>query len=657
MQVTSGRSDDRRWCAGLFVLAWALRLAHLLTVRNSEIFSRLMLDSQHYDAWGRQIAGGAWIGSGAFFQDPLYAYALGVLHAVGWASPAVIAAIQGLLGALVAPLVYVAARLAFDRTAARSAGLLAATLVPSIYYEGLVLKTSLSVFLVAVALALLARAATRATDLPAWFGAGLTLGLAAMTRGNLLIALPAVALAACFGGTDLPAGRVSRAPWRAALVLIVGGLAPVALTALHNGAASGEFILTTANAGQNFYIGNNAANRDGDYARLSFVDPDPQNEQIDFQREAERRVGRQLSAREVSSVWWREALSWIRANPGEWMRLCWRKLRALTGAHEIPDSYDFDHYRQSAPVLRWPFLPGFGLLTPLGLLGGLLALRRRGFSRLALAFMTSYVLSVVAFFVLARFRLELVPPLCIFAGLALSELVGRLRAARRPEARRAPLVAWAVALVALWGWVNLPVRGPADSWRYRAARAVGLPSMATHSATAHYNLGVTYAAEASTAADPAERLRRAENELKKAAEAEPDRAQIWSELGKVLARQRQDAAAVDALGRAVELEPSDWRTYHALGLLARRLGDLSAAERAFRAALSVVPRHAPSAARLGEVLAAQGRFTEAVEAFRLALQIDPGQAAAIRGLEEAMNALRDIDVAPRVDASASPRSP
>ena len=48
-----------------------------------------------------------------------------------------------------------------------------------------------------------------------------------------------------------------------------------------------ELVLTTAQAGQNFYIGHNP-DANSTYIKLPFVHPDPLHEQEDFKKEAER---------------------------------------------------------------------------------------------------------------------------------------------------------------------------------------------------------------------------------------------------------------------------------------------------------------------------------------------------------------------------------
>src|SRR6185295_2494428 len=185
---------------------------------------------------------------------------------------------------------------------------------------------------------------------------------------------------------------------------------------------------TTANAGANFYIGNNPGNDTGEYLQLPFIRANPKWEQLDFAAEAKRRTGRaDMTDGEISRFWFGESLSWIRRDPGAWPPLLWRKLRSFWGAWEIPDSVDYHLYREYAPVLRLP-LPGFGLLAPLALTGAALALRRRGWPRLLLWLVAAYSSTVVLFFVFSRFRMLVAPALYVLAGLAATELVRRARA-------------------------------------------------------------------------------------------------------------------------------------------------------------------------------------------------------------------------------------
>jgi tetratricopeptide (TPR) repeat protein len=195
-----------------------------------------------------------------------------------------------------------------------------------------------------------------------------------------------------------------------------------------------------------------------------------------------------------------------------------------------------------------------------------------------------------------------------------------------------------VVLAAGFVFVNLPVRATEDTWWFRLARATGLPTRIETTANAHYNLGVTYAADAKTADRAGELLERAEAELRLAVAERPEDPKYRIELGKVLARQQRNEEAIEVYREAARLAPGDYHVYHVLGLLHRRTGDLDAAAGAFRAALRVAPRFVPSAVELGQVLLEAGRPAEAAKAFRYALRLRPGDAEAVRGLKQAESA-------------------
>ena len=624
------------WSLGLGSLGLILRLSHLATIQDSPFYRHLFLDLRFYDDWALRIAGGEWLGEQAFFQDPLYAYAVAVIYKILGHHHFPVVLLQALLGALIPLALYRVSRRSLGETAARVGALVAVCYPPSLYYEGLLLKTSLAMALVTAALLLLMLARDQRRVSTALV-AGCVLGLACLIRGNLLLFVP-FAVAWLLLERDDGASATPR--WRRPERLRLAGavamacLALIAGTAARNRWVGGEWILTTSNAGQNFYLGNNPLNTTGEYAFLSFVSANPKHEERDFAREAERRVGRALSSRQVSSYWFGEAGRWMRDRPGAWLSLMVRKFRVFWEAYEVPDNLDYGLYREHAPLLRLP-LPGFGLLAPVGLLGLALLLRRPGWPRLLTLFVGAYTASVVLFFVFSRFRMPLVPALCVFAGYGAVELARRLRGIRTAQGRTVGAT-WPIFLfVLLFAFVNLPVRAVEGSWSLQVARSLGLPHRSESAAIAHFNLGVVYAAEASEADDSSHWLVLAEERLRAAVERDPQQATIHAELAKVLSRQERPAEAAAAFERASVLEPGNFRHLHGLGRMLRKTGDRRAAERAFRDALAVEPRAAASATQLGELLLEEGRRDEAAEAFSHALRHAPGNERAHEGLRRA----------------------
>ncbi len=630
-------APDAATLAVLFGIGLLLRLAHLYTIRDDPQFVWLILDPRMYDEWARGIAAGDWLGERAFFQDPLYAYLLALPYRLFGVGHGFIAVIQSVAGALVAPLLYRAALPWFGRTAATIGGAIAALYAVSIYYEGMILKTAPAMFGVALVLAVTSRA-LREENSRLWFVAGLLLGATMLLRGNLVLFGPLLIVWIVFdgaveeGGARTPFGTArSRAAGIALLAGIVLLLTPVAV---RNRVVGGEWILTTSNAGQNFYIGNHQENDTGRYRKLPFVDANPKFEERAFATEAQGRAGRSLTPSQVSQFWFAESMHWIVDDPAGWAALLWRKARLFWGAFEVPDNLDFYMLRDVSPVLRLP-LPGFGLIAPLGLLGGLLCLGRAGWPRLLILLILIYSATVIAFFVFSRFRMPMMPALFVFAGYAVERLFTAAGQARRGPAGRKEIAYLAAGLVGLLLVVNLPVRAHGDSLRWRVAESLGLPRTLETSAQGHFNLGVSLAARTEGAEDPARLLKLAEAELRISLAADDRWAVQHVELAKVLARQGKNREAVELYRRAAELEPADSRNFHGIGLLERRLGDDLAAEAAFREALRLRPQGVASANQLAATLIDLQRPDEAVAVYEYVLRISPGNPHAAAGLAAA----------------------
>ena len=165
--------------------------------------------------------------------------------------------VQALLDSASVVLITLLARRLFDTASAALAGGLAAGYALFLYYDALLLKVSLSLFLITLALWLVlhADAGNRAAR---WLAAGAALGVAALTRGNILALVPPIAgwILLARPGRALPA-------LRAAGALALGlGLAILPVTA-RNYAVAGDWVLTTSGAGIIFSIGNFRGNDSG----------------------------------------------------------------------------------------------------------------------------------------------------------------------------------------------------------------------------------------------------------------------------------------------------------------------------------------------------------------------------------------------------------
>ncbi len=640
----AGHAGRRGWhLPAIFGLALAIRLVHVWQLRAAPFFGLTMGDAQSYHAWGLEILAGDWAGSEVFYQAPLYPYFLGAVYALFGSDPLAVRLVQSVLGAASCVLLAVAAGRLFPRPAGLLAGLMLAVYAPAIFFDGLVQKASLGLFLLCAVLASLGRLVTRPAPVRAWIWPGLALGALLLTREHALVFVVAV----------LGWLAVSEGPRRDRLVragAFVLGLALVVLpVAARNAAVGGGFVLTTSQFGPNFYIGNNAA-ADGTYRPLVFGRGDPRFERQDATQVAERELGATLTAAEVSRYWTRRALDYIRTEPVDWLRLTGRKVVLALNAAEVADTEDqLSHADWSFPLRATGYFWHFGVLAPLAAAGLWLTWNRRRQLLLTYLLLAAYAASVVLFAVMARYRYPLVPLLIPFAAAAVAE-IGRMVAAGWD--RRAQ---WAAAVVAaMLVFCNWPVLSMADmravtalnvgtelQARGRLDDAAGqyreVLALAPDDALAHSNLGTALAA----LGRPAEAIVHYERAL----EIAPDDADSHSNLGNALVALDRTDEAVESYRRALAIDPGSAEAHAALGMALQAQGRLDDAVTHLRRALDLAPPVAATLNMLGVALASQERLDEAGAEFRRALAIDPDSVEAHANLGTALHIQGDLEQA------------
>jgi Flp pilus assembly protein TadD/4-amino-4-deoxy-L-arabinose transferase-like glycosyltransferase len=613
------------WRVGalVFLAALAVRWLHLEYFRRAPFFSLLVGDARAYDAWARRLAAGDWLGNEVFYQAPLYPYLLGAWYALAGPGLLGVRLLQGALGALACGLIAVASARLFGRTAGWAAGLLLAFYAPAIFFDLLVQKAVLDLLLVSLLLLLVSLLVER-VDRGRSFWAGAALGLLVLSRENAVVLLPVLLVWLALRS------RPRLAP---VLLCVVGAglvLAPVALRNLRIG---GELLLTTAQLGPNLYIGNHAG-ATGSYVPLRPGRGDASFERRDATDLAEAALGRTLSAGEVSQYWRTRATDWIRAHPGRFLQLLGRKLRLAWNGGEAMDTEDLQTHAEVSPPLSWlAWVAHFGLLAPLALLGAWWTRARWRELWVLHAAVAVYTASLVVFYVVARYRLPLVPLLAPFAGVALVELPAQWRRGPASERLRSGLILAGAAL-----FVNWPLLGDLSGGRLRALthlnyaqafaaqgrsdeasaqyrRALALDPANAH---AHTNLGVLAAERGDRAA--------ALLHFQAAAESAPGVARNQSNLGFELQAQGRIPEAIASFERAVALQPGDAAVRFHLGAALAAAGRAGPAIAQFEEVLRLEPDPAKAAQahnNLGILLASTGRAAEAIPHFEAALALAP----------------------------------
>ncbi len=432
----------------IVAVALVLRIWHLFQMKTNDPFFYLpSVDPKVYHEWAIAISQGDFIGDRVFFLSPLYPYFLAVIYTVFGPGFLVGKLVQMLLGVMSCVLVYVIGKRVFSIRVGFLAGLFFAGYNTMIFYEGILLVAGLQTPLNLICIVLLLGAVDR-QSLGRWMAAGVVLGFSALARPNVLL-LGGFVLTWIF---FMISGRaLSKQKILMAIVFAVGiGLVVFPVT-LRNWLVGHDVVLVSSQGGVNFYIGN------GPDANGAFNVPrvfpmtradDPLQQEEAYRKFAEKEIGRELKPSEVSAFWNARTWDHIAENPGEWIEILALKCGLFVNHYEQSNSRDFYSSRDFSEVLRLP-LPGFGFLGSLGLLGMVLAWKRRRAAFFLYAMAGTYAVSFVIFFVLAHYRMPVTPFFALFAAFAVCWLGDALR-----QRRTGPLVAASLGLAGLVVFVN-----------------------------------------------------------------------------------------------------------------------------------------------------------------------------------------------------------
>jgi tetratricopeptide (TPR) repeat protein len=661
---------------GVLVAVWlvalGVRALYVWQIAHAPFYDLRLGDAEAYHAWARRIADGDWLGQAVFYQAPLYPYLLAVVYRLFGDSVTVVRMAQALVGASTCVLVAAAGISLFGKRGAL-AGVLLAIYAPAVFLDGLLEKSSVVAFLTAALLACLAARPER-MSLRRATAAGVLLALLVLTRENaLLLTVPA-------GFWILLGPFAKEKRVRPTIAFLAAAAAVLLAVGVRNYAVGHEFHLTTSQFGPNFYIGNHTG-ASGTYEALSAGHGNAIDEQDDATRLAEQGAGRTLTPAEVSAYWSGRAVEYVRSQPLDWLALLGRKSALMFNAEEIADTESEEVYAEWASLLRVlrPF--DFGVLLAFAAVG--MVLTASSWRRLWFLYGigATYALSVIAFYVFARYRFPIVPVLAVFAAGGLLALFDALRRQGRRPQRLALSLAVAAASFA---FAHLPLenarttrathyagigaaltkdarrfdramefyeRALADEPALPAAHfgeatlltRMGRPSDAiphyeavlqswpSH-AEARYNFGLALAAIG--------RPEEAERQLQESVRLCPDDVDARIALAKVLLAMQRPEQALEQYQRSLIVQPLSVRALVGAGVALTQLGRPREAIERYERALQLNPDDTDAHNNLGWTLATNGSVAEAVPHFERALALNPRDENAKRNLSQAKSSLK-----------------
>lgn len=638
-----------KWAPLLAVLlSLALRAIYLAQTRGNPFFDVPIMDEGYHDLWAREIAAGDWTARLPFFRAPLYPVLLGFVYRIFGTDPPPypgIRAFQLLLGAVTPWLVHrIARRVVPGRPAVAAAAALVVALDGIlVYFEADLLLESLLAPL-SVAFVLLAMRARETGSPGRWAAAGLALGLFAITRPNVLLFAPFLFLVA--GWPDRGGVASARRPHlAAAAALTLATCLCVLPVTWVNARYGGDRVLIASQAGLNFFLGNNDEANGWSATAPSLMSVDWWAGYHDAVRIAEEESGRSLRPSEVSGYWFARALRWWRAHPGDGLGLTVRKIVYFFAGTEFSNNRNLALFlREFAPALSYSVWLLFAMM-PLAVLGAVSLWRSgRPDARLAVGYVAVYGVSIVLFFVTARYRVPLRPILAIFAVEGARQLLVAWRASRARAAGLAgAVVVFAVAVNAN-GWVASHRPSPAQFYHSVAIvlsergddaealrwqeRAVGYDDTYPKVNLNHGRLlMIAGRTEEAAAAFARERV------------LDPDDPQNLASLGQALLRLGRPEEAVPAFEDAERLGMRDAPSLYNHGIALERLGRASEAEALYARAVESDSTFADAWNNLGVLLARADRLEEALDVWERGLRANPGASRIMNNIRRARERL------------------
>jgi len=304
---------------------------------------------------------------------------------------------------------------------------------------------------------------------------------------------------------------------------------------------------------------------------------------------AEAAAGRALKRSEVSEFWSVKAKTYIRENPGNWLKLLGVKAANFWNSFQYDDISVVTSLREQG--MTFPGLR-FGVVAALGLVGAILAVTAFPRSRWILAAVLLHMLSLLSVFITERYRLAAVPGLLLFAAFALWHLWHSIATTRyKPAAVCATLLVLATVFVS-------SRRADAELW-----------------ALDPYNSGLH--------ALDANRLESAERKLKLAYSYVPGNAELNFALGNLEFTRGDRAAARSWYERTLALNPRHEGVVNNLGVLALEDLQFGAAAELFARAVELEPDDAKSQYLLARTALELGQAERALAAINGALRVEP----------------------------------
>ena len=606
----------------LFSLALLLRILHICFIVPIPFFNHPVVDEKEHYEWALKIIEGDIfsVHKGAFFRSPGYSYFLALLLFVTGKNLFLIKVLQAILGSFSVLLIYKIADIKFGKKVALLSGIISVCYPLFIYYNAMLLDTTIYIFLVLLILffsiklvpASSKQGMEKKPSTLLVLVIGLLVALSCITRPNLLLFVPfhifwmVVILVS-------PAGYRNffdefKHKWKAIVIRIIIYLLPIitiiGLITLRNYLLEREFYLIATNGDLNFYLANNP---DTEYT----LNLRPGLEWEIFLQRPYVELGENISEKEMQLYWRRKALEYIKRYPFVFFLDKLFNLYKFFDGYEYREIQMYDYYKNYSPIFRIPI--SFYIISPLAMIGIAFSIKRFREMGLFLLFLIVYAISVILFSVTSRYRLPAVPVLIMFASWTIIRLVDDVR--KRDYYFFAIVYSVFIGYIYIFLFWNRPDEREMEKW------------------WTHYNLGLVYYDESN--------LDKSLSELKIAEKIRSDNMDTQFVIADVYKKSFRFNEAIEKLKIVQKELKEKYSVYNVIisridkeiGECYLRMKDVKDAEVYYQEALSFDNTDAVTYNALGIIEIYKGNKEGASKLFEQSLRLNPNYKDAIENLK------------------------
>ena len=386
--------------AALCLFALLIRLIYLIELSRFPLFDTVLATMDHFnfDQGALNFSKGDWLArSPNNSYSPLYKYFLGTIYYLSDRNFYVVYSVQFVMGAVSSVLVFLIAREIFGFRTGILAYLGFTLYGTQIVYEGIILRASFITFLGLLSFYLLSGLKSRPKETGGLLAATFVLSLFFQSRPNTLLCLPLICLYLnrhVFSSLN-PSETIRQ--WGIFAGTLIVTFIPILIQCY---LVHGRFVFMDASGPMAFIMGNLTSHLG-----------------VGYEHQLVKPLMRGGYGSAIGIV-----IQEILNNPLGFLELYIRKVYFFFSDFEPPSNISVYLYKELS-VLQHGLLNHFSLYTSLGLLGLGLSIKNKKNVFLLNGYFFGLFLSVVLFYVVARFRVPFAPFLIIYSAYGLHSII------------------------------------------------------------------------------------------------------------------------------------------------------------------------------------------------------------------------------------------